>query len=127
MKKLLALILALVMILSLLAGCSSGLNESDEEDERDSEETTQEPTTEPTEPSDIENDQRQLHYDYLRSTLIPELGLADLSSISWVHASTRGGVENHPQHLIDNGRGGILSAVVRPAPVQVRLLQRSLR
>lgn len=112
MKKLLCLILALFMILSLLAGCTSGLNETEPDDE-DTPNATQEPTQEPTEPSDIENEQRKLHYDYLRETLIPQFGLADLSSISWVHASTRGGVDNNPQHLIDNGRGGILSAVVR--------------
>lgn len=113
MKKLLSLLLALLMTVSLLVGCSSGLNEEDDTKDEDPEETTQGPTAEPTEPVDPEQEQRQLFYDYLSGTLIPQLGLADLSAISWTHASTKGGVENNPQHLMENGRGGILSAVVR--------------
>ena len=113
MKKLLSLILALLLIVSLLAGCSSGLNEDNDRDDDETENTTAYPTAEPTEPVDAEAEQRQLLYEYLQATLIPEIGLADLSAISWTHASTRGGVDDNPQHLIDNGRGGILSAVVR--------------
>lgn len=113
MKKLLSLILALLIVASLLTGCTSGLNEDDGLGEDETEESTPEPTAEPTEPVDVEKEQRQLFYDYLGSTLIPQIGLADLSAISWTHASARGGVDSNPLHLIDNGRGGLLSAVVR--------------
>lgn len=116
MKKILSLILALLMIVSLLAGCTSGLDENDEDEEETKEstqETTQKPTAEPTEPVDVEKEQRQLYYNYLNSSYIPQVGLAQLGQASWIHSEIRGGVESNPQYLLDNGFGGLLSAVVR--------------
>lgn len=113
MKKWISIFLVLIMLCGLFCGCESGLEPDDGGDKPDKPSVETTAPQETTEPEDLIPAQRQLYYDFLKNVHIPEVGLAELSEISWIHSNMRGGVESNPQHLLDNGYGGLLSAVVR--------------
>lgn len=103
MKKLITVIMVAAMLLSLLVGCapskeSNGSKPGDNGSIGD---------------SVLKQQSRQKFYDYLLQVEIPEKGLADLSVLSWIHCDNKTGVASNVEHLLDQGRGGLLSAVVR--------------
>lgn len=108
MKKRISLLILIAMALTL---CACGQEQPAETTAGTTAAVTTAPA-ETTEAVDLEREQRSLFYDYLKSDVIPGIGLADMRELTW-KISAMWGVPNDPQHLLDQGRGGLLSAVVR--------------
>jgi len=112
MKRLFVFLLSMLLILSAFTGCSSTSEVAPtEEATLPTTLATQPPQT--TEGLDLEAVQRQLFYDYLKQTHIPEVGLADMTPLTWTFSGKPGGVDDGPANLVSCGRGGLISAVVR--------------
>ncbi len=114
MKRMLSLLLALLLLVGCLTSCGS-TKPADESlaGSEITEETPKEPVQEsekPEEPAEAPANSTELFYQYLSDTVIPEMGLSNLNSVS---VDTEGFEKEYPAKLGDEGFLGLVSASIR--------------